>query len=182
MRKNYFIKIGILLIFIGLIIVSYKQVSSYISLYNEDIKRSNEILVSINNDYSSFNEVVPKYKENVVVVSKSLNVYYDEFLIKNTTILKSIETVNNDLESILFEAERMSNNCKYDLNNEMMKQKCNNFVINYKSMVDVYSAMIKQYNGVVMQYNSYATKNGKQNIMVYESDLEDKLYDIYNNM
>ena len=64
--------------------------------------------------------------------------------------------------------------CKYDLNNNSMNSKCNNFKKNYIRMIDSYKKMIIVYNDVLNSYNEFIDKKvfeeyvGKVDYTVYE--------------
>lgn len=178
MLRNIFIKLGFIFVIISGSIIFYKEVSYSISKYNADVAKGNEVIVSIDKDYATFNEIVPSYKEDIVVVSNLLNLYYDDFLAKNSSIIEKIEIVSSELNSLVESVSELSNNCKYDLN-ATVHDKCNNFYVNFKSMIDAYFEMINAYNNVVEQYNVYANKNGKKNVSKYDSKLSNELYNIY---
>jgi len=161
MIKKAFIGVGILLICIGFCIIGYKKFSFLYDSYMADIDKSKEIVTIVDNDYKEFNSIISGYKEDIVLVSNSLAVYYDEFPNKNESILNNINNVKIKLESVNSINERMFDNCKYDLNNLLMEQQCETFSVNYNSMIDAYIEMVSEYNNFVEKYNEYAINNGK---------------------
>lgn len=171
MIRKAFIGLGIVLICTGFIIIGYKKFSFVFESYIADVDKSKEIVTIVNNDYNEFNSVVVGYKNDIVLVSNSLDVYYDEFLAKNEKIVNDINNVKFKLEGLSSINDRMSINCKYDLNNLLMEQQCETFSINYDSMVNAYIEMVNEYNNFVEKYNEYAINNGKNVVALYNDSL-----------
>ena len=171
MIRKLFIIVGVLLICIGVGMIGYEKLSFLYDSYIADVDKSKEIVTIVDNDYKAFNSMVSDYKEDIVLVSKSLDVYYDEFSSKNENILKNINNVKLKLESISPINDRMSINCKYDLNNLVMEQQCDMFSINYNSMIDAYVEMVSEYNNFVEKYNEYAVNNGKGVVNLFNDSL-----------
>lgn len=170
---------GFVLIFVGIFIICSKEINVMLDSFNIDVKKSKNIVTTVNNDYNSFNEVINLYKSDVIIFSNMLNFYYDEFTQKNVVILESINKLKKRLQDVVPIAKRMLDNCEYELNNNVMVQQCNNFSINFKSMVDVYSNTIQKYNSIVEKYNEYALSNGRSVSTLYENDKNDEFYVLY---
>lgn len=177
--RKLFIVLGTLLISIGFFIVFWKDVSFKVDVFNKDVEKSREIVRTVNYDYNIFNKIVVPYKEEVVKFSNSLDFYYDNFAQKNGSFLESIDNIKSYIIDSVPIASRMLDNCKYELNNEIMSQQCSIFSINFKAMIDVYSDMIVEYNKVVEKYNQYAVSVGSQTISLYVNLREDEFYRLY---
>jgi len=182
MLKNIFIKSGILLIVAGLSIISFQNISLFINDYNNDIDNSKKIVTTITEDYKSFNVIANKCKEDMVVVSSHLDLYYEDFYNQSLLILENIRTVEEDINSSLSLSHSLIDNCKYDLNNQEVESMCTTFSINYKSMINSYVKMIDEYNEVVSLYNKYAVENKKEVVSLYLIDNNNEMYKIYNNI
>ena len=175
MRKGSIIHLGFIFIIAGISIICIENVSASIKNYYEDIGRSKEIIKKVNEDYETFKTITVDVKNNIVDVSKTLNVYLDEFTNKNEVIKQKIEKVEENITELNKVSKRLINNCKYNINNKSMISKCQSFKINYKNMSESFDEMIKEYNKVINTYNVYAKKKNNKELPLYESEIQNDL-------
>ena len=103
MIKNSFLKIGFILILMGIFIMSLEYVLAYINDYSIDIEKSNNIKNNINYYYEIFNLNANELKDDMVIINDSFNVYFDDFDIGKNNILSFGLTDFKYIKSPLFE-------------------------------------------------------------------------------
>ena len=173
--KNLFIHLGFIFILAGCSIICIDKVSASINNYYNDINKSNEIVEEVNNNYTEFKEKSLNVKNGIVEVSKSYNLYLEEFPNINQTINTKVKKVEETINSLSTITDSLINNCQYDLNNNVMKNQCNSFKINFRNMMDSYEEMVKVYNDVINTYNEYSLRMGKDQIEEYNSNLDSSI-------
>lgn len=170
--KNIFIHLGFIFILIGCSIICIDKVSASINNYYNDVNKSNEIVESVNNNYTEFKEKSLNVKNGIVEVSKSYNLYLEEFPKVNQTISTKVKQVEETINSLSTTTDSLLESCQYDLNNSVMKNQCNSFKINFRNMMNSYDEMIIVYNNVINTYNEYSLRNGKEQIEEYKGNLD----------
>ncbi|MBR1386704.1 MAG: hypothetical protein IJ568_07735 [Bacilli bacterium] len=175
MKKSSIIHLGFIFIIAGISIICIENVSASIKNYYDDIGKSKKIVSEVNEDYKIFKESILNVKNSIVDVSKTLNIYLEEFTNKNTIINQKIIKIEEEILKINEPSKRLINNCKYNLNNKTMISKCQSFKTNYKNMADSYIEMIKEYNKVIKSYNVYAKKINNKELPLYESKIENNI-------
>ena len=158
MRK-FFIHLGFLFIIAGLSIICVEKVSANINEYYADINRSKEIFNAVESDYNEFVSNASLVKNNMVNVSNALDVYLEEFPEKESLIVEKIKVVDENINSLKEISLRIVENCKYELNNKAMENKCSNFILNYNRMIESYKVMVREYNKVIDSYNDYKNED-----------------------
>ena len=182
MFKNSFLKIGFILILMGIFVMSLECVLAYINDYSIDIEKSNNIKNNINYYYEIFNLNVNELKDDMVIINDSFNVYFDDFDIGKNNILSSIEKMHDKLNDNSFKIIVLYNSCQYDIDNNLLNEKCRVFSNNYLKMIESYRIIINKYNDFVKQYNSYAYENSKNKLNFYSDDINLLLKLIYNDL
>lgn len=182
MFKNSFLKIGFILILMGIFVMSLECVLAYINDYSIDIEKSNNIKNNINYYYEIFNLNANELKDDMVIINDSFNVYFDDFDIGKNNILSSIEKMHDKLNDNSFKIIVLYNSCQYDIDNNLLNEKCRVFSNNYLKMIDSYKVIVNKYNDFVKQYNSYAYKEGKNKLNFYNNDVNLLLKLIYNDL
>ena len=182
MFKNSFLKIGFALIFIGIFVMSLEHVLAYINDYCIEVEKSNNIKNKINYYYDIININANELKDDMVIISDSFNVYFDDFDIEKNNILSSIEKIHDRLNNNSFKIIVLYNSCQYDFDNNLLNEKCRVFSSNYLKMIDSYRIIVDKYNDFVKQYNSYAYENGKTKLSFYIGDINLLLKLIYNDL
>ncbi len=173
--KMLFIHSGFVFIILGISIICIDKVSANIKNYYDDLEKSKEIQKSVNEQYQVFKEGASKVKSSIGVVSSSFNFYLEEFDTKNIEILEKVSNVEKEIEELNETAKLLTNNCKYNLNNNVMNNECSSFKINYKNMISSYDEMVEKYNSVIDYYNEYAKKNNKEIVNKYLNNLSDNV-------
>ena len=173
--KNIFIHLGFVFILVGCSIIFMDKVSASISDYYNDVNKSNEIVESVNNNYNEFKDKSLNVKNGIIDVSKSYNLYLEEFPNVNQTISTKVKTVEETINNLSDITNHLLENCQYELNNSVMKNQCNSFKINFRNMMDSYEEMITVYNKVINTYNEYSLRNGKEQIEEYKSNLNSSI-------
>lgn len=151
------------------------KVSANINDYYADINRSKEIYTAVESDYKEFVSSASGVKSHMVDVSDSLDVYLEEFPNKESLIVEKIQVVDEDINSLKEISLRIIDNCKYELNNNAMENKCNNFILNYNRMIESYKVMVSEYNKVIDSYNNY---KGKDVYKYYTGGVDYSIYDL----
>ena len=182
MFKNSFLKIGFILILMGIFVMSLECVLAYINDYSIDIEKSNNIKNNINYYYEIFNLNANELKDDMVIINDSFNVYFDDFDIGKNNILSSIEKMHDKLNDNSFKIIVLYNSCQYDIDNNLLNEKCRVFYNNYLKMIESYRIIINKYNDFVKQYNSYAYENSKNKLNFYSDDINLLLKLIYNDL
>ena len=182
MFKNSFLKIGFILILMGIFVMSLECVLAYINDYSIDIEKSNNIKNNINYYYKIFNLNTNELKDDMVIINDSFNVYFDDFDIGKNNILSSIEKMHDKLNDNSFKIIVLYNSCQYDIDNNLLNEKCRVFSNNYLKMIESYRIIINKYNDFVKQYNSYAYENSKNKLNFYSDDINLLLKLIYNDL
>lgn len=173
--KNIFMHLGFVLILAGLSIICVDKVSASINDYYSDVEKSNEIVETIDKNYKSFKEKSISVKNDIVEVSKSFNLYLEDFPKENEGIVLKVQKVESDINELSTITDTLLDYCNYDLNNIVMDNQCASFKTNFNNMMSSYEEMIKVYNGVIDSYNDFSNKNGRENIEVYKENLDSSI-------
>lgn len=176
--KKIFLHIGFLFIITGISILLIDNVSASINSYYNDLEESKKITDNINNNYNLFKEKSINVKDNIKDMSISFNFYLDEFDEKNIGIIKKINEIEDEIIEISNISIELGNDCKYELNNKNLDNKCNNYKINYKNMIDSYNEMISVYNEVIDSYNEYQKELNKFEVNNYKSRIEKNVNEV----
>ena len=171
--RNIFIHLGFIFIFFGISLAFVDHASASIKNYYDDIEESKKIIKKVDYYYDEFKNDAIDVKNSIVDVSKLMNVYLDDFKKANVKINEKISLVKEKLDKINITSNELINNCRYDLNNKNMNNKCQNFKTNYLNMYSSYESMIEHYNKLVESYNNYAKKKGKGNIELLSGEIEE---------
>ena len=155
--------------------ICVQQVSASINDYYYDIDKSKEVIKQVEQDYDTFKAELIDVKNEIVDISKMLNVYLDEFTNKNQIVLPKIKNVENKIIELIPISERLINNCKYNIQNSAIKNNCQNFKQNYNNMIASYEETVTKYNKVIDIYNTYAKKKNEESVDKYETDLKSKI-------
>ena len=167
--KKLFLHIGLLFIITGISILLIDNVSASINGYYSDIKESKKVLDNININYNLFKEKSLNVKDTIKDISVSFDFYLEEFNEKNIDIVKKINKVEDEIIEISNISIELDDNCKYELNNKNIDNKCSNYKINYKNMMTSYNEMINVYNEVIDSYNEYQKELGRVEVNNYKS-------------
>lgn len=170
--KNIFVHLGFVLILIGLSIIFVDKVSASMTNYYNDVNESNEIIELVHSNYNEFRVKSLKVKDSIVVVSKSFNIYLEEFIIVNNDISNKVKQVESEINNLSNNIDNLINYCVYDLNNEVMVNECDSFKINFNNMIKSYDEMINVYNSVITKYNDYSILNGRESIEQYSGNID----------
>ena len=176
--KKVFIHLGLLFIIFGLSILLVDSISSSLNSYYNDLEESKKITDNINNNYNLFKEKSINVKDNIKDMSISFDFYLDEFDEKNVGIIKKINDIEDEIIEITNISIELGNDCKYELNNKNLDNKCNNYKINYKNMIDSYNEMISVYNEVIDSYNEYQKELNKFEVNNYKSRIEKNVNEV----
>ena len=169
--KNIFLHLGFLFIMFGISIIFIDQVSASINEYYDDVNKSNEIIDEVGINYSLFREKTLIIKDKIVDVSKSFNIFLDDFLGKNVEILEKVNDVEKEINSLSDTTNDLINYCQYELNNNVMNTQCSSFKTNFTNMINSYEEMIKVYNDVIDTYNNYSIQNDLATVDNYVNGL-----------
>ena len=180
MFKNSFLKFGIVFVLMGIFVMSLEHVLAYVNDYSIDIKKSNNIKNNINCYYEIFN--LNELKDDMVIINESFNIYFDDFDIEKNDILLSIRKMHDKLNNNSFNVIVLYSSCQYDIDNNLLNEKCRVFSNNYLKMIDSYRVIVNKYNDFVKQYNRYAYKEGKNKLNFYNNDVNLLVKLIYNDL
>ena len=173
--KNIFLHLGFIFILIGCSIICVDKVSASINNYYNDVNESNEIISLVHSNYNDFKIKSLEIKNDIEEVSKSFNIYLEEFQIVNEEISNKVIKVENGINDLSETINNMINYCVYDLNDGLMDKECSSFKINFNNMMDSYSKMINVYNEVIKEYNEYSILNGKEHVLDYNQKLDESI-------
>ena len=118
----------------------------------------------------------------MVIINESFSIYFDDFDIEKNDILLSIKKMHDKLNNNSFNVIVLYSSCQYDIDNNLLNEKCRVFSNNYLKMIDSYRVIVNKYNDFVKQYNSYAYKEGKNKLNFYNNDVNLLLKLIYNDL
>lgn len=173
--KNIFIHLGFVLILIGTSIICVDKVSVGINDYYSDVNKSQYIIDSVYSNYDDFKNKSLIVKDEIVDVSKSFNIYLEEFPEKNEEILNKINKVESSINDLSVTTNNLIDYCSYNLNNSAMDNKCSSFKTNFVNMIESYDKMINVYNDVVKAYNDYSIENGKDLVEEHNNRLNSSI-------
>lgn len=173
--KNIFLHLGFILILAGLSIICVDKVSASIKDYYSDVEKSNEIVEIVNTNYNTFKDKSIEVKSGIVEVSKSFNLYLEDFPKKNEEIVLKVKKVEEDINELSTTTDTLLNYCEYNLNNNVMDKQCASFKTNFNNMMDSYEEMLKVYNDVINSYNDFSKENGKVSIEEYKENLDSSI-------
>lgn len=173
--KNIFIHLGLILILIGSSIIIVDRVSASINDYCSDVDKSKDIIENVSKNYDEFKTKSIIIKDGIVEVSKSFNIYLEDFSTVNVDILNKVNNVEKNINDLNTITDNLINYCDYELNDAKMNNQCSSFKINFNNMIDSYEEMIEVYNGVINTYNDYSKQNGKDTIELYKSNLDSSI-------
>ena len=131
MFKNSFLKFGIVFVLMGIFVMSLEHVLAYVNDYSIDIKKSNNIKNNINYYYEIFNLNANELKDDMVIINESFNIYFDDFDIEKNDILLSIKKMHDKLNNNSFNVIVLYSSCQYDIDNNLLNEKCRVFSNNY---------------------------------------------------
>ncbi len=171
--RNIFIHLGFVFIIFGVSLMFVDHASASIKNYYDDIEESKRIVKKVDYYYEEFKTGAIDVKNSIVDISKLMNIYLDDFDKESTKIEEKIDLVKEKIYRLNITANELINDCRYNLNNKSMNNKCQSFKNNYMNMYDSYGLMIEQYNTVIDSYNKYAVNKGKKNLELLSKEIEE---------
>lgn len=175
--KKFFIHLGFLFIIAGISVICVENVSATINNYYADIDRSKEITAEVEKSYKDFNDGALDVKESVIGVSKTFDVYFEEFPKVKDEIVEKIHVVESKINNLNEVSLNLIDKCEYDLNNLAMNNKCKSFKLNYVRMIESYEEMVSEYGKVIESYNKYALEHEKEVYELYKGEIDYTVYD-----
>lgn len=145
--------------------------SASIKNYYEDIEESKKIINDVDTLYNDFKKSAVDVKNGIVDISKSFNIYFDDFEKVNKEIKAKIENVQELINKTNVVSNELINKCRYNLNDSEMNNQCKSFKTNYVNMISSYKNMIEQYNKVITSYNNYAARKGKVSVAMLSKEI-----------
>lgn len=152
MKKKYIIVTLTIALIIALIIFG---ITKFINNFTEDANKSQEMVTTIKNSYTSLNQNITKYNEKRTNLSSELSSYYQETFAQNyqtaTASMNEYEQIINDIKGNI---ETINNNCQDNVFTDSDANNiCKNYKETYEKIINTYINDINNFNNIVETYN-----------------------------
>lgn len=156
MKKKKLIISGIIVILIGII----SLILVFINNINNDKKITKENINSINESYNNIKEEVVNYNNLRKDITDIINNFYYDTIEKNyLNNLKVLEDYDSVINKIINYIKILDNKCNIIYNDYETDNICNNYKIDYETIVNVFINDINSYNKKLDLYNKDNSKN-----------------------
>lgn len=178
-------KLSIILGVVGVALIIFGIILSFISNVKKDQKEMNSRMDTIVTEYSKFEKNIEEFNKK----RKSLHeefldkVYYDTLTQNDTAYKTKLTDYETQVAKISQSTKTIREYCKNGIyySSSDVNNKCNSFKLGYEEMVNSFVDDINTYNKNITAYNKYLDDEGNTTSLKLETYQTKKTYIDYNN-
>ena len=178
-------KLSIILGVVGVALIIFGIILSFISNVKKDQKEMNSRMDTIVTEYSKFEKNIEEFnKTRKSLHEEFLDKVYYETLTQNDTAYKTkITDYETQVAKISQSTKTIREYCKDGIyySSSDVNNKCNSFKLGYEEMVNSFVDDINTYNKNITAYNKYLDDEGNTTSLKLETYQTKKTYIDYNN-
>lgn len=178
-------KLSIILGVIGVALIIFGIILSFISNVKKDQKEMNSRMDTIVTEYSKFEKNIEEFnKTRKSLHEEFLDKVYYETLTQNDTAYKTkLTDYETQVAKISQSTKTIREYCKDGIyySSSDVNNKCNSFKLGYEEMVNSFVDDINTYNKNITAYNKYLDDEGNTTSLKLETYQTKKTYIDYNN-
>lgn len=178
-------KLSIILGVIGIALIIFGIILSFISNVKKDQKEMNSRMDTIVTEYSKFEKNIEEFnKTRKSLHEEFLDKVYYETLTQNDTAYKTkLTDYETQVAKISQSTKTIREYCKDGIyySSSDVNNKCNSFKLGYEEMVNSFVDDINTYNKNITAYNKYLDDEGNTTSLKLETYQTKKTYIDYNN-
>ena len=178
-------KLSIILGVVGVALIIFGIILSFISNVKKDQKEMNSRMDTIVTEYSKFEKNIEEFNKT----RKSLHeefldkVYYETLTQNDTSYKTKLTDYETQVAKISQSTKTIREYCKDGIyySSSDVNNKCNSFKLGYEEMVNSFVDDINTYNKNITAYNKYLDDEGNTTSLKLETYQTKKTYIDYNN-
>ena len=178
-------KLSIILGVVGVALIIFGIILSFISNVKKDQKEMNSRMDTIVTEYSKFEKNIEEFNNT----RKSLHeefldkVYYETLTQNDTAYKTKLTDYETQVAKISQSTKTIREYCKDGIyySSSDVNNKCNSFKLGYEEMVNSFVDDINTYNKNITAYNKYLDDEGNTTSLKLETYQTKKTYIDYNN-
>lgn len=178
-------KLSIILAVVGVALIIFGIILSFISNVKKDQKEMNSRMDTIVTEYSKFEKNIEEFnKTRKSLHEEFLDKVYYETLTQNDTAYKTkLTDYETQVAKISQSTKTIREYCKDGIyySSSDVNNKCNSFKLGYEEMVNSFVDDINTYNKNITAYNKYLDDEGNTTSLKLETYQTKKTYIDYNN-
>lgn len=178
-------KLSIILGVVGIALIIFGIILSFISNVKKDQKEMNSRMDTIITEYSKFEKNIDEFnKTRKSLHEEFLDKVYYETLTQNDTAYKTkLTDYETQVAKISQSTKTIREYCKDGIyySSSDVNNKCNSFKLGYEEMVNSFVDDINTYNKNITAYNKYLDDEGNTTSLKLEAYQTKKTYIDYNN-
>lgn len=178
-------KLSIILGVVGVALIIFGIILSFISNVKKDQKEMNSRMDTIVTEYSKFEKNIEEFnKTRKSLHEEFLDKVYYETLTQNDTAYKTkLTDYETQVAKISQGTKTIREYCKDGIyySSSDVNNKCNSFKLGYEEMVNSFVDDINTYNKNITAYNKYLDDEGNTTSLKLETYQTKKTYIDYNN-
>jgi len=178
-------KLSIILGVVGVALIIFGIILSFISNVKKDQKEMNSRMDTIVTEYSKFEKNIEEFnKTRKSLHEEFLDKVYYETLTQNDTAYKTkLTDYETQVAKISQSTKTIREYCKDGIyySSSDVNNKCNSFKLGYEEMVNSFVDDINTYNKNITAYNKYLDDEGNTTSLKLETYQTKKTYIDYNN-
>ena len=178
-------KLSIILGVVGVALIIFGIILSFISNVKKDQKEMNSRMDTIVTEYSKFEKNIEEFnKTRKSLHEEFLDKVYYETLTQNDTAYKTkLTDYETQVAKISQSTKTIREYCKDGIyySSSDVNNKCNSFKLGYEEMVNSFVVVINTYNKNITAYNKYLDDEGNTTSLKLETYQTKKTYIDYNN-
>lgn len=178
-------KLSIILGVVGIALIIFGIILSFISNVKKDQKEMNSRMNTIVTEYSKFEKNIEEFnKTRKSLHEEFLDKVYYETLTQNDTAYKTkLTDYETQVAKISQGTKTIREYCKDGIyySSSDVNNKCNSFKLGYEEMVNSFVDDINTYNKNITAYNKYLDDEGNTTSLKLETYQTKKTYIDYNN-
>ena len=178
-------KLSIILGVVGIALIIFGIILSFISNVKKDQKEMNSRMDTIVTEYSKFEKNIEEFnKTRKSLHEEFLDKVYYETLTQNDTAYKTkLTDYETQVAKISQGTKTIREYCKDGIyySSSDVNNKCNSFKLGYEEMVNSFVDDINTYNKNITAYNKYLDDEGNTTSLKLETYQTKKTYIDYNN-
>lgn len=178
-------KLSIILGVVGVALIIFGIILSFISNVKKDQKEMNSRMNTIVTEYSKFEKNIEEFnKTRKSLHEEFLDKVYYETLTQNDTAYKTkLTDYETQVAKISQSTKTIREYCKDGIyySSSDVNNKCNSFKLGYEEMVNSFVDDINTYNKNITAYNKYLDDEGNTTSLKLETYQTKKTYIDYNN-
>lgn len=177
-------KLSILLGAVGIGLIVYGGILSFISNLKADQRQMNDRMDTIIKEYDKFNQNIEKFNQTRKMLHEEFldKVYYETLTQNDTAYKKKLTDYETEVATISKSTKIIRKYCKDGVyySSSDVNNKCSAFQLGYEQMVNSFVEDINTYNKNITAYNKYLDEENNTTSLKLESYQTKKTYIDYN--